>query len=32
MEGELDPVINALIHFDQEQKLLEEEHKDEENL
>lgn len=32
MEGELDPVINALIHYDQEQKLLEEEHKDEENL
>ena len=32
MEGELDPVINALIHFDQKQKLLEEEHKDEENL
>lgn len=32
MEGELDPVIDALVHFDQEQKLLEEEHKDEENL
>ncbi|HBM70961.1 MAG TPA: peptide chain release factor 1 [Firmicutes bacterium] len=26
MEGELDPIIDALIHFDQEQKLLEEEH------
>ena len=25
MEGELDPIIEALIHFDQEQKLLEEE-------
>lgn len=24
MEGELDPIIDALIHFDQEQKLLEE--------
>ncbi len=27
MEGELDDIIAALIHFDQEQKLLEEEHK-----
>ena len=25
MEGELDPILDALIHFDQEQKLLEEE-------
>ena len=23
MEGELEPIIDALIHFDQEQKLLE---------
>lgn len=29
MEGELDPVIDALIHFDQEQKLLEEVKRDE---
>lgn len=28
MEGELEPVIDALIHFDQEQKLLEEEKDD----
>jgi peptide chain release factor 1 len=28
MEGDLDPIIDALIHFDQEQKLLEEEKKD----
>jgi len=26
MEGELEPVIEALIHYDQEQKILEEEH------
>lgn len=26
MEGELEPVIEALIHFDQEQKILEETH------
>jgi peptide chain release factor 1 len=26
MEGELEPVIEALIHFDQEQKILEEDH------
>ena len=28
MTGELDPIIDALIHFDQEQKLLEQEKKD----
>lgn len=28
MEGELEPVIEALIHYDQEQKILEEEHAD----
>ncbi len=31
MEGELEPVIDALIHFDQEQKLLESGNKDAEN-
>jgi hypothetical protein len=28
MEGELEPIIEALIHYDQEQKILEEEHAD----
>lgn len=28
MEGELDPIIEALIHFDQEQKMLEAEKND----
>lgn len=28
MEGELEPIIDALIHYDQEQKLLESEEKD----
>jgi peptide chain release factor 1 len=28
MEGEMEPIIDALIHFDQEQKLLESEKKD----
>jgi peptide chain release factor 1 len=28
MEGDLEPIIEALIHYDQEQKILEEEHAD----
>jgi len=31
MEGELEPVIEALIHFDQEQKILENERNDNDN-